>query len=207
MDSFEKPNILAGIQTSADAIKSGQKEYGSTEERQEAQQPDEHKAVMRLFGALAQALNAGYKFGERGGVGVAAGRRGRTPARMGGRGQRGAPGAEDARPAQHVLPCSQGEAACPIPSPAEAAGGRRMTRTATHKKSRDPEYIFFYNSRDTLFSIRMESGPRPVCSPASPRTFVLILLSRWWSGYEHGFRPRALSRNGEILRGSAGAGS
>ena len=66
MDSFEKPNILAGIQTTADAIKSGQKEYGSAEERQTAQQPDEHKAVMRLFGALAKALNAGYKFGERG---------------------------------------------------------------------------------------------------------------------------------------------
>ena len=66
MDSFEKPNILAGIQTTADQIESGQKEYGSAEERQEAQQPDEHKAVMRLFGALAKALNAGYKFGERG---------------------------------------------------------------------------------------------------------------------------------------------
>ena len=66
MDSFEKPNILAGIQTTADAIKSGHKEYGSAEERQTAQQSDEHKAVMRLFGALAKALNAGYKFEERG---------------------------------------------------------------------------------------------------------------------------------------------
>ena len=51
-----------------------------------------------------------------------------------------------------------------------------MTRTATHKKCREPEYIFFYNGRDTLFSIRMESGPRPVYSSASLRTLVLILL-------------------------------
>ena len=51
-----------------------------------------------------------------------------------------------------------------------------MTHTGVSKKSRDPEYIFFYNGRDTLFSIRIASGPRPVCSPASLRTFVLILL-------------------------------
>ena len=66
MDSFEKPNTLAGIQTTADAIKSGQKEYGSAEERQTAQQPDEHKAVMRMFGALAKALNAGTSSGRGG---------------------------------------------------------------------------------------------------------------------------------------------
>ena len=51
-----------------------------------------------------------------------------------------------------------------------------MTHTGVSKKSRDPEYIFFYNGRDTLFSIRIASGPRPVCSSASLRTFVLILL-------------------------------
>ena len=35
MDSFEKPNILAGIQTTADEIKSGQKEAAIPEERQD----------------------------------------------------------------------------------------------------------------------------------------------------------------------------
>ena len=45
-----------------------------------------------------------------------------------------------------------------------------MTDTGVSKKSRDHEYIFFYNGRDTLFSIRMASGPRPACSSASLRT-------------------------------------
>ena len=51
-----------------------------------------------------------------------------------------------------------------------------MTHTGVSKKTQSHEYIFFYNGRDTLFSIRMESGPRPVYSSASLRTLVLILL-------------------------------
>ena len=59
MDTFEKLNILAGIRTTAEHMKTGQKEHASPEERQTAQQSEEHKSVMRLFGALANALNAG----------------------------------------------------------------------------------------------------------------------------------------------------
>ncbi len=64
MDSFEKLNILAGIMTSAAEIKEGQKTFASPEEKQQAQMDEQHAKVMRLFSAIAKALNAGYKFEE-----------------------------------------------------------------------------------------------------------------------------------------------
>ncbi len=65
MDSFEKLNILAGIMTSAAEIKEGQKTFASPEEKQQAQMDEQHAKVMRLFSAIAKALNAGYvKGGE-----------------------------------------------------------------------------------------------------------------------------------------------
>ena len=164
------------MQTTADQRKSGQKEYGSAEERQEAQQSDEHKAVMRLVGVLAKALKAGYRFEERGSlewrlvVGVA-----RQYGWVGGR-QRGSQGVEDARSAQHVLPRPQGEAARPIPSEAASTRGGHITDTGVPKKCESPEYIILYNGIDTPFPIGWGNGPRPVSSAALLRTRVLILL-------------------------------
>ena len=68
MDSFEKPNILAGIQTTAEHIKTGQMHHGSPEERQKAQQNKEHETILEFFQALAKALNAGFKLEEKGSV-------------------------------------------------------------------------------------------------------------------------------------------
>ena len=64
MDSWEKPDILAGIQTTAAEIKTSQRGAESPEERQTAQQKEDQASMMRFYQGLAQALNAGYKVPE-----------------------------------------------------------------------------------------------------------------------------------------------
>ena len=64
MDSWEKPNVLAGIQTSAAEIKSGQREFATPEERQDTQMKEEQARMMAFCTGLAKAFNAGHKFPE-----------------------------------------------------------------------------------------------------------------------------------------------
>ena len=66
MDSWEKPKIPAGIQTSAAKIKdSQQREEGTPQEQQQQQQMEQQqKKIMGFFGGVAKALNSGYKFPE-----------------------------------------------------------------------------------------------------------------------------------------------
>ena len=143
MDSFERPDILVG-KTTAEHIKRGHKEHGSAQERREAQQSDEHKAVMRLFGALAAALKARYQFEKVSSLKWHKHRR-RSPAvRLGGRGQRGPGGVQDARIAQRVIPCPEGEAARSVPSRAASRRGRATTQKPPHIKSSGGEYIFLW---------------------------------------------------------------
>ena len=62
MDSWEKPNIPAGIQTTAAKIKNEQQEEGTPQEQQQMEQ--QQKKIMGFFGGVAKALNSGYKFPE-----------------------------------------------------------------------------------------------------------------------------------------------
>ena len=65
MDSWEKPNIPAGIQTTAAKIRNEQQEEEGTPQEQQQQQMDQQqKKVMAFFGGVAKALNSGYKFPE-----------------------------------------------------------------------------------------------------------------------------------------------
>ena len=67
MDSWEKPNILAGIQTSAAKIKdSQQRQEGIPQEQQMDQQQmgKRQERILAFFSGVAKALNSGYKFPE-----------------------------------------------------------------------------------------------------------------------------------------------
>ena len=67
MDSWEKPNILAGIQTTAAKIKNEQqRQEGIPQEQQMDQQQmgKRQERILEFFGGVAKALNSGYKFPE-----------------------------------------------------------------------------------------------------------------------------------------------
>ena len=65
MDSFEKPKHPGWHPNYRGRDNSEQKEAANPEERQEQQQTEEHKAVMKFFTSIANALNKGYKFEEK----------------------------------------------------------------------------------------------------------------------------------------------
>ena len=65
MDSWEKPNIPAGIQTTAAKIKNEQQEEeGTPREQQQQQMGKQQERILEFFSGVAKALNSGYKFPE-----------------------------------------------------------------------------------------------------------------------------------------------
>ena len=64
MDSWEKPNILAGIQTSAAKIKDSQQREEGTPQEQQQQMGKRQERILEFFSGVAKALNSGYKFPE-----------------------------------------------------------------------------------------------------------------------------------------------
>ncbi len=61
MDSWEKPDILAGIQTTAAEIKTSQRGAESPEERQNAQQKEDQASMMRFYQGLPKQSIRGIK--------------------------------------------------------------------------------------------------------------------------------------------------
>ena len=64
MDSWEKPNIPAGIQTSAAKIKDSQQQQEGTPQEQQQQMGKRQERILEFFSGVAKALNSGYKFPE-----------------------------------------------------------------------------------------------------------------------------------------------